>query len=145
MNAMSEDLYHKTIIEWSKRTEHTSPLEKTDCEGISNNPLCGDRVSVELNVKGEAIQSMAHHVRGCLICKAASAHLASLARGLTLDKVKEMRQDLDKALKTVNGEPADFPENHRMFYPVQSHKSRHSCILLPYDAVIDALSSECME
>lgn len=138
---MSEDLYHKAIIEWSKRTEHTSPLEKADCEGTANNPLCGDRVLVELNIKGGIIQSMAYQVRGCLLCKASSAHLASIVKGLTLDKVKEMGQDLKKALKTVNGELADFPKMHRIFYPVQSHKSRHSCVLLPYDAVINALSS----
>ena len=138
---MTKDLYHKTIIEWSKRTEHTAPLEKADCEGTANNPLCGDRVSVEINIKGEIIESMAHQVRGCLLCKASSAYLASIAKGLTLDKVEEIRRDLNKALRTVNGDLAGFPEIHRMFYPVQSHKSRHSCVLLPYDAVIDALSS----
>jgi nitrogen fixation NifU-like protein len=138
---MTEDLYHKTIIEWSRRTEHTSPLKKADCEGTANNPLCGDRVSVELKIKGGAIQSIGHHVRGCLLCKASGAHLASIARGLTLDKLKMLRHDLNKVLKNADSKPSDFPEDHRMFYPVISHKSRHSCVLLPYDAFIQALSS----
>ena len=138
---MSEDLYQDAIIEWSKRTVHSGHLEKFDSKGTASNPLCGDLVTVELNMEGETIQSMAIQVRGCVLCKASSAHLAELAKGLTLDKIKKIRHDLDMMLKTPGNDPTDFPESHHLFFPVRSHKSRHSCVLLPYDAVINGLSS----
>ncbi len=136
---MNENLYQDPIIEWSKKTEHATHLEKADCKSTVTNPLCGDRVSVELMVKHNTIQYMAYQVRGCILCKASSAHLASLAQGLTLDEIKKMREDFDKALNKPHLEQADFPGSHSIFFPVRSHKGRHSCVLLPYDAVIEAL------
>jgi nitrogen fixation NifU-like protein len=141
---MNKDLYQDPIIEWSKRKGHEGPLLEPDCRATINNPLCGDRVTVELRLKGEGIVEMAHQVKGCMLCKASSAHLAVLAKGLTLDNIKRMRQDLDKALKSPEEDTNDFPESHEIFRPVRSHKSRHSCVLLVYDAVIDALSSSSL-
>jgi nitrogen fixation NifU-like protein len=140
---MSEDLYQDAIIEWSKRTGHAGYLEHVDKKGTASNPLCGDQVTIELRMEGEAIQSTAHQVRGCVLCRASSAHLAELAKGLTLDQIKKIRHDLDMMLKRPGDDPTDFPESHRLFFHVRSHKSRHSCVLLPYDAVINALSPGC--
>ena len=141
---MNTDIYHDPIIEWSKRKEHEGTLLDSDCRATMNNPLCGDRVTVELRLKGEGILEMAHQVKGCVLCKASSAHLAALAKGLTLDNIKRMRQDLDKALKSPEEDPNDFQESHEIFRPVRSHKSRHSCVLLAYDAVIEALSTSSL-
>jgi len=140
MKTISEDIYQDTIIEWSKKADHTARLDKVDSKATASNPLCGDQVTVELTIEGGVIQRMSHQVRGCVLCKASSSHLAFLAKGLTLGKLRDMRQDLNNALKTQDLEPADFPETHSFFSPVRSHKSRHSCVLLPYDATIDALS-----
>jgi nitrogen fixation NifU-like protein len=142
---MTEDLYQDAIIEWSKRTEYAGYLEHVDKKGTASNPLCGDQVAVELRMRGEIIQSMAIQVRGCMLCKASSHHLAEFVKGLTLDNIKKIRQDFDMMLKTPGNDPGNFSESLRMFFPVRHHKSRHSCVLLPYDAVINALSSGCME
>ena len=137
---MNYDLYQDQIIEWSKKTDHAGRLENADCSGTASNPLCGDRITVELQMDGEEIKSMAYQVRGCLLCKASSSMLAELARGLTFDQLKTMSSALDQALKSSQDSPECFPEWYRLFYPVRSHKSRHSCVLLPLDAVIKAIS-----
>jgi nitrogen fixation protein NifU and related proteins len=143
--ALNEDLYHDAIIEWSKRTGHTGHLKHADKKGTVSNPLCGDQVTVELRMDGETIKSIAFQVRGCLLCRASSYQLAELAEGLSLEKIIEIRNDLDLMFKTNCSDPAGFPESLRLFFPVRLHKSRHSCVLLPYDAVTDALSTGCTE
>jgi nitrogen fixation NifU-like protein len=141
---MNTDIYQDPILEWSKRKEHEGPLFEPDCRATMNNPLCGDRVTVELRLKGKEIIEMAHQVKGCVLCKASSAHLATLGKGLTLDNIERMRQELDKALKSPQEDADDFPESHEIFKPVRHHKSRHSCVLLAYDAAIEALSSSSL-
>jgi len=37
-------------------------------------------------------------------------------------------------------EDISFPVTHTVFMPVRAHKSRHFCILLPHEAVMEALS-----
>jgi nitrogen fixation NifU-like protein len=137
---MNEDIYHDAIIEWSKRTSHVAHLEHVDKKGTASNPLCGDQITVELAMEDRIIKSMAVQVRGCVLCKASGCYLAKLAKGLTLDKIKMIRHDLENILKSADDFPPELPEGLRMFLPVRYHKSRHSCVLLPYDAVINAMS-----
>ena len=137
---MNENIYNNQIIERSKKTDHTSPIEDANCKWTARNPLCGDKVTVQLMLDGEVIQSMAYQVKGCLLCKASCAILAELSQGLTLDDLKTMGSDLDQALTSSGDNPDCFPEMYRIFYPVRLHKSRHSCVLLPFEAVIKAIS-----
>jgi nitrogen fixation protein NifU and related proteins len=137
---MSEDVYQNQIIEWSKRTDHTASLKNSHCRATVSNPLCGDRISVELELDGDVIKSMALQVRGCLLCKASGSILAERVRGLLFDDMKKICSELDGALKALNDDPGSFPEGYRLFFPVRFHKSRHSCVLLPFEAVIKAVS-----
>jgi len=137
---MNEDIYHDAIIEWTKKTAHAAHLEHADKKGTASNPLCGDQVTVELRMKDRIIQSISVQVRGCILCKASSYYLAELAKGLTIEKIKLIRHDLENILKSADDFPPELPEGLRMFSPVRSHKSRHACVLLPYDAVINAIS-----
>src|SRR4030042_4725157 len=98
MNTMNEDIYHDAIIEWSKKTAHIAHLEHADRKGTASNPLCGDQMTGELRMEDGVIQSMAVQVRGCVLCKASSSLLAELAEGLTLDKIKMIRHDLENLL-----------------------------------------------
>ncbi|MBT3256176.1 MAG: iron-sulfur cluster assembly scaffold protein [Deltaproteobacteria bacterium] len=137
---MSNDIYHDPIIAWSKRKEHMGTLEKADCRATENNPLCGDRISVGIKLQAYRIKEITFHVRGCILAKASAAHLAFLAAGLDLDTLGQLRETFAEALKSKD-EASLFPENHHIFNPVRSRKSRHSCVLLPYDAALQALRS----
>ena len=137
---MSQDIYQDQIIEWSKKTDHTAWLKNAHCKATASNPLCGDRISVELELAGEVIKSMAYQVRGCLLCKASSSILAERASGMGFDELKNMSSRLDGALKALSDDPESFPEGYGLFFPVRLHKSRHSCVMLPFEAVIQAVS-----
>jgi nitrogen fixation NifU-like protein len=95
---------------------------------------------VELELNGEVIKSMAYQVRGCLLCKASSSILAERVKGMGFDELKNMSSKLDGALNALNDDPESFPEGYGLFFPVRLHKSRHSCVLLPFEAVITAFS-----
>ena len=114
-------------------------LERADCRATENNPLCGDRISVKITLDRNRIKEIAFHVRGCILAKASAAHLAFLATGLDLETLGQLRQIFGKALKAKEKE-FPFPESHDFFNPVRSRKSRHSCVLLPYDAAMQALT-----
>jgi len=137
---MSNDLYHDRIIEWSKKNDHNRRLENPDCSATVSNPLCGDRVTVELEIEADVLKAMSCRVKGCLLCKASGSVLAELATGMRFNELKTMVSDLERALRSQADNPESFPEAYRMFYPVKAHKSRHSCVLLPFEAVIKSVS-----
>jgi nitrogen fixation protein NifU and related proteins len=142
---MNEELYQDQIIELSKKADQSLRLDKADCSCTLNNPLCGDRITVELQLDGEKIKSIACQVRGCLLCKASTSVLSETVRGMTLEQVERIASDLNQALKSSSDEPEFFPAEYRMFYPVRPRKSRHSCVMLPVDAVVKAISEYVKE
>jgi|WetSurMetagenome_2_1015567.scaffolds.fasta_scaffold189327_2 nitrogen fixation protein NifU and related proteins len=137
---MSEELYQEQIIQWSKKADHAAHLDTLNCSCTFNNPMCGDRVSVELLVSGGQIKAAAFQIRGCLLSKASTSILNESLKGKTLDQVKKTGADLEHALKSSAGGPECFPKEYRMFYPVRTRKSRHSCVMLPFEAVMKAFS-----
>ena len=137
---MNQDIYQRQIIEWSKKADHAAGLKNVSCRATASNPLCGDRISVELELAGNIIISMAYQVRGCLLCKASSSMLAERVSGMGFDELKAVSSVLEDALKSSRDEPESFPEGYRLFFPVRLHKSRHSCVMLPFEAVIQAVS-----
>lgn len=139
---MNNELYHDRIVEWSKKADHSVKLENANCSATASNPLCGDKISVELEFDGNVIKSISCRVKGCMLCKASCSVLAERARGLRLNEITAMNSELAEALKSSTDDPASFPEGYGMFLPVRSHKSRHSCVMLPFTAVLNAVS-EC--
>jgi nitrogen fixation NifU-like protein len=99
--------------------------------------LCGDRVTIDVRLDDGKIAEMAHRVRGCLLCQASAAALASTAIGRDAAGVAELRHDAERALGREEGRAHDPFD---AFEPVAAHKSRQDCVLLPFEALKDALS-----
>ncbi|MGE5150440.1 MAG: iron-sulfur cluster assembly scaffold protein, partial [Rhodospirillaceae bacterium] len=99
--------------------------------------LCGDRVTIDVKVEGGKIAEIAHQVRGCLLCQASAVALATTAVGRDAAGVAELRHDAERAIGRESGKAQDPFD---AFEPVASHKSRHECVLLPFEALKDALS-----
>ena len=76
-------------------------------------------------------------MRGCLLCQASASALASVAAGRDAAGVEAARRDALRALGREEGAPA---EPFAAFAPVKPHKSRHECVLLPFEALKAALT-----
>ena len=74
---MSEALYHKALVERARTAFGKGRLPDPTSSATVDNPLCGDRVTLDLSIKDGRIAEIAHHVRGCLLCQASAAALAS--------------------------------------------------------------------
>jgi len=142
---MDDAIYNDFIKSLSHDLTHAGMIECPDCEATLNNPLCGDQVTIQLRLEDQHIADLRHQVRGCMLSKASAALLASYSRGRTLQDIIELRRSLAEALKSTCEENAVFQDLHEIFRPVRKHRSRHSCVLLPYDAAIQALSSGALQ
>lgn len=138
---MDDTMYNDTIKSLSKELMYAEQINCPDCEATLNNPLCGDQVTIQLCLEDQRIADMRHQVRGCMLCKASAVLLASCARGKTFHDIVELRKSLAEALKSTTDKKCVFQACHEIFRPVSNHRSRHSCVLLPYDAAIEALSA----
>jgi nitrogen fixation NifU-like protein len=135
---MSDQLYQDRIVALAKAKTGAGKLAAPTRSGRRDNPLCGDRVTIDVRLDGQGrIAEIAHQVRGCLLCQASASALSSVAVGRDKSGIELLRHDAERAIGREAGEPA---EPFAAFTPVKSHKSRHDCVLLPFEALADALS-----
>jgi nitrogen fixation NifU-like protein len=135
---MNDDvLYQERIVALAKSKLGAGKLASPTKSARRDNPLCGDRVTIDVRLDGDGrIAEIAHQVRGCLLCQASAAALASVAVGRDKAGIVELRHDAERAVGRAMGDPH---EPFNAFAPVRAHKSRQECVLLPIEALHDAL------
>jgi len=134
---MSDELYQARIVALAKSKTGAGKLVAPNKSARRDNPLCGDRVTIDVKLDNGRIAEIAHQVRGCLLCQASAAALASAAVGRDAAGIAELRHDAERA---VGREAGKAHEPFDAFEPVAAHKSRQECVLLPFEALQDALS-----
>ena len=102
----------------------------------------GDRVTMEVTVADGVITGVGHKVRGCVLCQASASAIGTHAVGQPVAALEEVRAAIYGML---NDQPAAAPDpwsgDVAAFQPVAAHKSRHQCVLLPFDALLRALAA----
>ncbi len=134
---MSDELYQARIVALAKSKAGAGKLESPTKSARRDNPLCGDRVTIDVKLEDGKIAEIAHQVRGCLLCQASAAALASTTVGRDAAGIADLRHDAERA---IGREAGKAHEPFDAFEPVANHKSRHECVLLPFEALKDALS-----
>lgn len=135
---MNDQLYQERIVALAKAKTGSGKLASPTRSARRDNPLCGDRVTIDVRLDGEGrIEEIAHQVRGCLLCQASAAALSSVAVGRNATGIADIRHDAERAIGRAAGEAK---EPFAAFAPVAAHKARQECVLLPFEALKDALS-----
>ncbi len=134
---MSDQLYQEQIVALAKARIGAGKLENPTKSARRDNPLCGDRVTIDIRLDGQGkIAEIAHQVRGCLLCQASASALSSIAVGRDAAGIAAVRHEAERAVGREEGEAAG---PFTAFAPVAAHKSRQECVLLPFEALKDAL------
>ncbi|MGI9293259.1 MAG: iron-sulfur cluster assembly scaffold protein [Pseudomonadales bacterium] len=136
---MSSALYQAEIKRLARLECPRYSLPDSDHSITLDNPLCGDRVTMDFHIQDGRISAQAHRVRGCLLCRASANLIAGAIPGTPLSDLGAIK---DCAVKLLQGGPdpslVSGWEALALFQPVANYKSRHECVLLPFRALISA-------
>lgn len=140
---MKDELYHQAILDLARLATGRGRLEAPQASVTVDNPLCGDRVTLDLELSDGRVSTVGHRVRGCVLCQAAASVIGARAPGQT---PAQLRDGAERLRRLVVEGPQDgedaldglWPEL-AAFAPVHRHKSRYDCVLLPFDALIQGL------
>jgi nitrogen fixation protein NifU and related proteins len=136
---MKDELYHQAILELARKARQAARLEAPQASVTLDNPLCGDRVTLDLDLRDGRVGAVGHKVRGCLLCQAAAAVIGERAPGRTPKELRDVARELGEAIaQTPEAAGRRWPELGA-FAPVHPHKSRHECVMLPFQALTQAL------
>jgi nitrogen fixation NifU-like protein len=134
-------LYHQAIVDAARRARGSGRLETPDASVSVDNPLCGDRVSMDVQVGGGRLRGIAHRVRGCLLCEAAASIIAANAVGETAADLARVEEALADGLANGFGDRRLGWRDLEVFAPVAAHRSRHRCVTLAFEALAAAMAA----
>jgi nitrogen fixation NifU-like protein len=77
------DLYRDVILDHNRRPRNFGALEAADASVEGFNPMCGDRLTVQLKMSGDAIEDIRFEGEGCAISTASASLMTEAVKGRT--------------------------------------------------------------
>ncbi len=65
-------------------------MEQPDIHAADTNPLCGDRIAIDLNVRDGRVTEVRFNGRGCAISQASASMLTEKIEDATLDELRAL-------------------------------------------------------
>ena len=82
--------YSPTILDHFKHPRNRGALPAPTVSQEGTNPLCGDRVRIQLVLDGDLVKDARFTANACAICVAAASMLTELVRGAPLEDVETL-------------------------------------------------------
>ena len=76
-----DDLYRDYILEHYRRPHNFGPLESPSASYEGANPLCGDRITMQLTLEDGVVKEVGFTGRGCAISQASASLLTDEVKG----------------------------------------------------------------
>lgn len=141
---MSE-LYNKDILRLATSIPLTERLVAPDVTIVKTSRICGSRVTADFTFDGGAVSAYGQEVKACALgqasCSIFGRHIIGQTRETLAPVVEAMRKmlagDSTAAKNLHDGEWAAL----EIFLPAREHKSRHTAIMLPFEAAMEAFDS----
>jgi nitrogen fixation NifU-like protein len=83
-----DDMYREQILEHAKHPHNFGTLEGATISHEEHNPLCGDKVRLELLIDGDVIADVRFSGRGCAISQASASLLTDELKGMSVAAAK---------------------------------------------------------
>lgn len=139
---MSDPLYKREILRLAADAHGAGKLTVPHLHGDARNPACGDKVEFDIAVDADGhVAELAHETRACVLTQASAAILGRGAKGMARGDFEKLRRDVAAMLAEQDGPPASPFEAYAAFDGVTAFRNRHTCVLLPIDAVLAAFDA----
>ncbi len=115
-----DDIYREQILEHARYPHNYGTLEGATCSHEEHNPLCGDRVRIDLLIADGVIADVRFSGRGCAISQASASLLTDAVKGMPVEAAKAFGKD--DLLELIG-------------IPLSKNPTRLKCALLPLKAL----------
>lgn len=141
---MSElrDLYQEVIVDHSRhpRNFREGGAEATKADGY--NPLCGDRVTIWLEMDGDRVKDVSFRGNGCAISTASASLLTEVLRGKSRDEAERLFTSFHDLVTGKGGTSGAELGKLAVFAGVQEYPARVKCASLAWHTMKNALAAD---
>ena len=134
-------LYSGQILALAADIPHLGRLAAPQATVRKRSPLCGSTVTVDVVVRDGRVAEFAQDVKACALGQASAAVLGGVVIGRSLAELTAARDAVAAMLKANGDAPAPPFDAYRVLTPARDYKNRHASILLPLEALCEAMAA----
>jgi nitrogen fixation NifU-like protein len=129
-----DDLYRRVIMDHYKNPRNRGTLDDETLTINLNNPTCGDRISLQLQVEEGIVKKAKFTGEGCSISMSSASMMTEAVTGKTVDEALGMA---DKFSTLVKGGDVEFEEleDIEALSGVSKFPARIKCATLSWNAL----------
>jgi nitrogen fixation NifU-like protein len=101
-----KDLYRDVILDHNRQPRNFGELAAPDASAEGHNPLCGDRLTIDIALEGDVIRDIRFHGSGCAISTASASLMTEAVKGRSRAQVARLFDDVHA---TLTGEAPAAP------------------------------------
>jgi len=85
-----DDLYRELILDHSQHPHNHGEIPEADISYEDSNPLCGDKIRIDIKLRGDVIEDVKFNGKGCAISQASASMLTDELLGKSLEDVRKL-------------------------------------------------------
>jgi nitrogen fixation protein NifU and related proteins len=134
------DLYRDVILDHNRRPRNFGPLEQANALAEGFNPLCGDQLTVRLNLADDRIENIRFEGQGCAISTASASLMTEAVKGKTRDEALAL---FDRVHRLLTDDAAGAEDLGKLaaLSGVREYPARVKCASLCWHTLASALKS----
>lgn len=136
-----DDLYRRVIMDHYKNPRNRGKFEDGARTVDLNNPTCGDRISLQLQVEDGIVKDARFTGEGCSISMSSASMMTEAVKGRTYEEAMDLANRFSSLMK---GEPAEFEdyEDIEALSGVNKFPARIKCATLAWNALKKGINEE---
>ena len=135
------DLYRDVILDHNRKPRNFGGLEPADASVEGFNPLCGDRLTVRLQMKDDKISDIRFEGQGCAISTASASLMTEAVKGKTRADALRLFDRVHQLLTDDGAPPAEELGKLAALSGVREYPARVKCASLCWHTLASALKS----
>ena len=133
------ELYQEVILDHNRRPRNFRTIEPASHRAHGHNPLCGDRLSLYLQVDDGQICDVAFQGSGCAISKASASLMTDAVKGHSVAEAQELFVRFHRMVTTPPDQPVENMGKLAVLAGVREFPVRVKCASLAWHTLKAAL------
>ncbi len=135
-------LYRQTVLDHSRQPRNFRRLDPADRTIVGHNPLCGDKMTLYLNIDQDRIEDLAFEGTGCAISMASASIMTEMLRHRALDEVQHEIESVIGTFEPHGQDDTPIAGAMAALGGVRAYPSRIKCATLAWKTLAAALQNQ---
>lgn len=129
-----DDLYRRVIMDHYKTPRNRGELDEGSVTVNLNNPTCGDRISLQLQIEDGIVKAAKFTGEGCSISMSSASMMTDAVKGKSAEEALQMADKFSSLMKGDDVEFEDY-EDIEALSGVNKFPARIKCATLAWNAL----------